>query len=148
MFLPPAAAWNVDSRLLSRRVLAALVLAGALAGAFFCLNQRFGTNAVVLIVALAVCALGAALACSKPAVGQLRWDAQRWHWTGEHNLAVTRVQCVLDFQRMLLLHIDCESGPGMWLWLYSPTMDGPWRALRRAVVAASQTLRRPASLPE
>jgi hypothetical protein len=149
MVLPPAAAWKVDSARWQRRVLAALGLLGALVSLFFCLGQRWGTSSL-LVLLWGLCTAIAVMGLRKGATGHLRWDGERWHWSDTQDHAVTRLVCVIDLQRLLLLRVDCEQGPSRWLWLQSPTMDAPWRALRRAVVASQNALRRPQprSLPE
>jgi hypothetical protein len=91
-----------------------------------------------LLVILALCTAQAAIDLSEAVNGRLRWDGERFHWSDAQDHAVTRLQCALDLQRVLLLRITCEAGPRMWLWLYSPAMDGRWRAVRRAVVCAEQ----------
>lgn len=150
MFLPPAAAWTVDSARWQRRVLVALGLAGALPSLFFCLNQRWGAHSLAVLLWLGLCTVGASWRFQKAANGQLRWDGERWHWSDSQDYAVTKFDCVVDLQRFLLLRIVCDQGPQLWLWLYSPAMDGRWLALRRAVMAAQQGGYRPqtGSLPE
>lgn len=138
MFLPPAAAWTVDSAPWQQRALAAVGLLGALAGLFFCLSQGWGSSSFLLAALLGICTAAAGLSLSGAAHGQLRWDGERWHWSSADEQAVSQLECVLDLQRFMLLRIACESGLSLWLWLYSPAMDARWLALRRAVVASQQ----------
>jgi len=150
MHLPPAASWTAGRAPWRSIVLAALGLLGALVGLFFCLSQRWGISSWLVLLALCVSAAGALIGLHTGSAGQLRWDGERWHWSDADDYAVTRLACVLDLQRFLLLRIDCEQEPGLWLWLQSPSMDARWLALRRAVVASGQALPRlqSASLPE
>jgi hypothetical protein len=64
--------------------------------------------------------------------------------------AITRLLCVLDLQRLMLVRVVCEPAAVRWLWLESPLMDARWLALRRAVVAAPRALQAQQnhSLPE
>ena len=69
----------------------------------------------------------------------LRWDGERWHITDATDTEadeLRKVLCLLDLQRWILLHVECNDGSRMWLWLKSPTMNGTWRAMRRAIAAA------------
>ncbi|RFO95526.1 hypothetical protein DIC66_18045 [Rhodoferax lacus] len=150
MHLPPAASWNVGRAPWQRGVQASLGLLGAVAGLYFCFSQRWGVSSWLVLGALCASAASAAMSLFNRPAGQLRWDGERWHWSDADDYAVTRLACVLDLQRFLLLRIDCEQGRGLWLWLQSPSMDARWLALRRAVVASGQAMPRSqsASLPE
>jgi hypothetical protein len=150
MYLPPAAAWKVNSARWQRRVLAALGLLGALVGSFFVFSQHWAPSSWLVLVVLAACSAGASMGLYKAAEGQLRWDGERWHWSDGQDHGVTRLSCVIDLQRCLLLRIDCEQARILWLWLYSPAMDARWLALRRAVVASpkANSPTRAGSLPE
>jgi hypothetical protein len=70
------------------------------------------------------------------ATGQLRWDGERWYWSGEPDRTVHAMSCILDLQSIMLLHLTCERRTGHWLWLEAGNKPERWKALRRAVVAS------------
>jgi hypothetical protein len=119
-----------------RRLLGALVLLGLLVSLGFGFGQGWGLTTLLLFLALLGCSAVAMLGLLGSATGQLRWDGEQWHWSGQYDAAVTDIRCILDLQRVLLLHIRCEQGARHWLWLESGAMDAGWLAVRRAVVAA------------
>jgi toxin CptA len=147
MHLPPAASWAVGSAPWQRGLLAALGLLGLGTVGYFCLQQPWGASSLFLVVVLCACCAGAAMGLYRAPTGQLRWDGERWHWTGAPDHAVTHLACVLDLQRCLLLRVHCTQGPVFWLWLQSHAMDARWLALRRAVVGSSQAIPRPQTGP-
>jgi toxin CptA len=142
MVLPPAAAWIAGGAQWQRYLLLALCLLGTLVVTFFCLSQRWGPSCVLLLGLLLVSVTAAAVGLRRTASGQLRWDGEHWHWSGDRDYALSHLVCVIDLQRFLLLRIECSQGPSLWLWLQSPAMDVRWLALRRAVVAGPNTVRR------
>ena len=92
---------------------------------------------MILLLAMLAGALLAAMARHNAARGQLRWDGERWHWSGEPDRTVRAMACVLDLQSMMLLHLTCESRTSHWLWLEAGNKPERWKALRRAVVAST-----------
>ena len=138
MHLPPAASWMVGQSQGQRHLLAALVLLGALATLFFCYSQSWGASSLLVLLVLAGCSVAAVAGFGRSAQGLLRWDGERWHWPDPAGRAVADVVCVLDLQRLMLLRLDFDRRPCLWLWLQSPEMDGRWLAMRRAVVASPQ----------
>ena len=136
MHRPPACAWKAGVAQWQRRLLAFLVGLGLLDLLGFGLRQGWGPVTLLLFVILLVCGAAAVYGLRGNAIGQLRWDGENWHWSGQGDSAVTEISCVMDLQRLLLLRIRCDHGSSHWLWLESRTMDSGWRALRRAVVAS------------
>ena len=141
MHRPPACAWRVGSGHWQRSLLAALLLLGVLLALGFGVNQSWGLRTLWLLLALLGSAAVAAHGLRNRLHGQLRWDGEHWHWSGEEDCAVTDIHCALDWQRLLLLHIRCEQGGRHWLWLESPAMNPAWLALRRAVVVSQAQAR-------
>jgi len=150
MHLPPAASWPVGAASAARALVLALLLLGCAMAALFCLLQPWGPAPLVLLLSLVLSAAWAWWGLSQPPRGQLRWDGRCWHWrSGEGEQAVRHVGWVLDWQRLLLLRIALGGQRPLWLWLQSPQMDGPWLALRRALVAQGPGAEKPAdSLPD
>ena len=85
---------------------------------------------------LLVSALVLAVAQRNIPKGQLRWDGRQWHWSGAPDRMVLSMDCVLDLQSVVLLHIRCNQGKSHWLWLEAGDKPKHWKALRRAIVAS------------
>ena len=68
--------------------------------------------------------------------GQLAWSGEAWRWESpayqsggtEQSLFV-----IADFQNMLLLRLENQTGASLWLWLERSAMPDLWLDLRRAV---------------
>lgn len=136
MHLPPACAWKAGTAQWQRRLIAGLLGFGLMVSLGFGFSQGWGASTLLLALILLGCGSVAAMGLRSSASGQLRWDGEHWHWSGSIDCAVTELFCVLDLQRLLLLHIRSEQGETRWLWLESRSMDAGWMAMRRAVVAA------------
>ena len=85
----------------------------------------------------AICAgVAAQIRWSHISGGQLAWSGDAWRWvsqayqTGgiEHSLLV-----IADFQHVLLLRLENQTGASLWLWLERSAMPDRWLDLRRAV---------------
>ena len=137
MHSPPATAWKLGPAGWQRVALAALGLLSVLLWVGFCLVQGWAPGSQISLAVLCICMAIATTGLRNAPQGSLRWDGAQWHWSGQQNCAVRRVVCALDLQRYVLLQIDCEHGPRLWLWLQSRSMDAPWMALRRAWVASA-----------
>jgi hypothetical protein len=74
-------------------------------------------------------------AWSKAPTGRLQWDGQHWIWSGFGETPVRKLTLHLDFQGLMLLQIQSESGVRQWLWLERITQNSSWIATRRAIVA-------------
>ena len=137
MHRPPAVSWDVGPARWRGRVLTALALCATLDWTGFWVLQGWSTSSFFLLLLVFASVLLAGLSNRNTPVGQLRWDGEQWHWSGVDHDTVRVVACVLDLQRMLLLHIRCEQGACHWLWLEAAAQPTRWRAMRRAVVAAT-----------
>lgn len=69
--------------------------------------------------------------------GRLQWDGQHWIWSGFGETPVRQLTLHLDFQGLMLLQIQSESGVRQWLWLERTRQNSSWIAMRRAIVAAT-----------
>ncbi|MCX8521555.1 MAG: hypothetical protein ORN28_08460 [Rhodoferax sp.] len=65
----------------------------------------------------------------------LRWDGECWHLMVGQVHPLKSLTCILDLQRWVLLYVESDSGKRRWLCLKSRTMNGAWRAMRRAIAA-------------
>ncbi|MBD3893264.1 hypothetical protein [Hydrogenophaga sp.] len=81
-------------------------------------------------------------------VGQLHWDAQAsagasvpgcgWRWLGvaeQDDMALQRVQLVLDLQSRALLRLHRSDQSGSWVWVERASDPARWSDLRRALLA-------------
>ncbi len=137
MHRPPAVSWDVRPARWQRRLTTALALCAALAWAGFSVRQGWGAASPVLLLVLVVSVLLSIRAGRNAPVGQLRWDGEQWHWSGADDGAVRSITCVWDLQVLLLLKIHFEPGAQQWLWLEAGAEPARWRAMRRALVAAT-----------
>lgn len=137
MHRPPAVSWEAGPARRQGRLLAALALCATMVWTGFWVLQGWGTSSFILLLVLSASILLAVRAGKSAPVGQLGWDGEQWHWTGAGAGAVPAIACVLDLQGMLLLRILCESGTRHWLWLEAGAQPARWKAMRRALVAAT-----------
>lgn len=137
MHLPPAATWEVGSGRWPRRIVGILLALAVMLCASFCFSQPWGIFSLILIAALGLAAGFALRSIWNIPRGILRWDGERWHWLDPQDHTVLRIVCVIDFQRLLLVHVQCIDGLAAWLWIESSTMSLSWRAVRRALVAGN-----------
>ena len=69
--------------------------------------------------------------------GDLRWDGQRWHWSGFEDQAVCRLSLRMDWQSGLLVSLQREGQSLVWLWLDACADIYQWNALRRAIAGSA-----------
>ncbi len=136
MYRPPAASWEVGAARCPVLALFALALLGAVLNIVYWFRQAPGPSGALLGLALVACTLLSMRGLRTLVRGRLQWDGASWHWSGTEDLLVTDLVCVLDFQRCMLLRMACGPTAAHWLWLETPSMDGRWHALRRAIVAS------------
>jgi hypothetical protein len=74
--------------------------------------------------------------------GELVWDGLVWHWQGTGPWAAEKGQGALrhhlDWQTGLLLSLQPEACPRIWLWAQRSDDALRWAALRRAVFAPTR----------
>jgi toxin CptA len=136
MHLPPAAAWTAGATRWQRGVVAILALLGLLIAYSFGAKQGWAASTAWLSLILVACTVFSTLGLRQPVTGQLRWDGEQWHWSGLAEHTVTKIRCVLDLQRLLLLQVHCDQGASLWLWMECSTRDAAWMAFRRALVSS------------
>jgi len=133
---PPAASWRAGRGRAANGLLACLLAVAAGNVALYGLVQAPSPYSLWILALLLACVLAATWGLRDVPAGTLRWDGEGWHWSGVDTLPLSRLRCVFDGQRMLLLHAQTHADKGIWLWLESPRMNASWRALCRAVVAS------------
>ena len=138
MHRPPAVAWDISPTRWQSRATATLVLIAVMVWTGFVAEQGWGQSSFVVLVALLVGIWLASADRQKASKGQLRWDGEQWHWTGEQDRAVRDMASILDLQVMMLLQVTCDQGKSHWLWLESREKHTQWKALRRAIVASAR----------
>jgi hypothetical protein len=93
-----------------------------------------------LVVAVACTLLGTALLALiswyQSAPSCLRWNGQYWHWSGFGDQSECRLSLRMDWQSGLLVSLQCESQPLVWLWLDACADIYQWNDLRRAIVSS------------
>ena len=72
-------------------------------------------------------------------VGRLRWDGNRWLWSGFIDAQECHLSLRLDFQHVMVVVLRRDGQRSIWLWL-QPRPDTPtqWLPLRRAIVCGWQ----------
>jgi hypothetical protein len=144
MHRPPAVSFQVGRSRWHARVLSAGVL---LAAASLC-ALAWGSAAEFPAWAAGVQALlvlgtaaSAAWAWRRSPVGALRWDGEHWLWgASEDTPPVSGLRMVFDFQRLVLVSVQCTGASPLFLWL-EPVRGVPphvWLALRRALVHSTE----------
>jgi hypothetical protein len=124
-------------------LLACLLAVAAGNVALYGLVQAPSPYSLWVLALLLACVMAAAWGLRNVPGGTLYWDGEGWHWSGVDTLSLSRLRCVFDGQRILLLHAQTQADKGIWLWLESPQMNAPWLALRRAVVASENEVLEP-----
>jgi hypothetical protein len=137
MHRPPAVAWLLVPSRWQGWALSALVLIAALVWAGFLAKQGWGAASFLILVALLASALMALVSRQNITTGLLSWDGEHWHWSGDPDSPLLSMSCVLDLQRVMLLHVTCSQGKMHWLWLEAFDKPILWTALRRAIVVST-----------
>jgi hypothetical protein len=137
MYGPPAASVKVQRSSRLGRVLAALslVFLGSPALAY-----AYGLPILYLALVLLVWLLASAamlVVWRNAPTGRLFWDGERWHWSG-HAEPLQAVAIQYDFQQSVWVLLEPARGRRFGLWLDAdPRQPEEWRAMRRALVGAS-----------
>ncbi|MCX8518329.1 MAG: hypothetical protein ORN29_09800, partial [Rhodoferax sp.] len=137
---PPATAWRAGQAHSEGAVLALLLGCAAVTVLLYGHYQPDSPYLLLVAGAFVISSAVVLAVARESAASQvtLRWDGECWHITDANGTEVhelRKVLCPLDLQRWVLLHVECNDGSRMWLWLKSPTMNGTWRAMRRAIAA-------------
>ena len=133
---PPAASWRAGRGRAFNGLLACLLAVAAANVALYGLIQAPSPYFLWVIALLLACIVAAAWGLRSVPAGTLRWDGEGWYWSGIDTEPLSRVRCIFDGQRILLLQVHNVHHKTRWVWLESPHMNAPWLAFRRAVVAS------------
>lgn len=140
MHRPPAVSFQVGrsrwhARLLSAGVLLAVISLCALAWSSAAEFPAWAVWVQALLILLTTAS--AVWAWHRSPVGTLRWDGEHWLWgTSQEAPPVSGLRIVFDFQRLVLVSLQCTGTYPQLLWL-EPVRGAPphaWLALRRALV--------------
>ena len=115
-------------------VLLCLVAMGVLV-AFVWGAAQFDTQAGAIGGTLVISSAIAFNSWKKTPQGCLQWDGRHWLWSGFDAPHACKLSLILDFQSFMLVSVVGKTNATDWLWLEACTVDGDWKALRRAVVA-------------
>lgn len=117
-------------------LLAGLGLAGAASALVYLIQiPAAGWRVALPVVAVLLAAYGGWSFWRRLPEGALRWSGSHWFWrpAGALDDAEVAVHVRLDLQSALLLKLEADGCPPLWLWAgrrLAPTM---WDDLRRAV---------------
>ena len=134
MHSAPAVSYPVGRSFFQGGLIGGAVLVGAVSGILWWLQAdsvdwRHG----LMLASLLLCCVLAGLSWLRSPVGSLRWDGQTWCWSGEKVQANGYITMHLDAQSFLLLSLQPEVGPRIWLWPERRSVVSCWIDLRRAV---------------
>ncbi|MFM2036964.1 MAG: hypothetical protein RL459_2229 [Pseudomonadota bacterium] len=73
----------------------------------------------------------------------LQWNGQEWVWIGEGEEPISQVSVTFDFQNVMLLTVDSQSGRRRWVWVQGTVSPRLWLPLRRALTAHGRPLTAP-----
>ena len=74
-------------------------------------------------------------------VGLLAWTGRGWIWQQAQGQQSCSVRWCVDLQSFVLLELQMQQGQRQWLWVERGAHSvASWRAFRRALVAANNTL--------
>lgn len=81
-----------------------------------------------------ICALAVVRLWWRSPTGSLTWDGQLWTWAGEGGEPYpVALSMTLDSQTALLLRLQADGAPSLWVWLEQRRAPARWLPCRRAV---------------
>lgn len=111
-------------------------LAGALVlGLWWAITPGAGWRLWFTLAVLLGAGMAAVWRWKNSAIGQLCWDGQVWRWESQGYLPDRlnqQLTVVLDLQRTMLLRLERQDQPPLWLWAARSAMPERWLDLRRA----------------
>ena len=140
MHQAPALAFQVGRSRIHGYLLIALASLGVLTGISWLnpLDAAGWRQALFFITFLIALAIAVRQWLRWPS-GELVWDGLVWQWQGKGPWGADKGQGALrhhlDWQAGLLLSLQPEAGPRIWLWAQRGDDSLHWAALRRAVFA-------------
>ena len=93
------------------------------------IGLRHGAAALLWLV----CAMVAGRLWWRSPTGSLTWEGQFWIWAGEGAPYPVALGMALDSQKVLLLRLQVDDAPSLWVWLEQRRAPARWLACRRAV---------------
>lgn len=142
MHRPPAAHAPVGRSVWHLRAILGMATVSGLVGIFLGEPLTFWIRAAVLLAWL-VSQTFALWDWRRSWTGALTWDGQQWSLSASGWTAPVWPVLVMDLQFLLLLRMDPVAqgdrrrGLPRWIWLQAPDtpgQQGPWLAMRRALV--------------
>jgi len=137
----PSVTYPVGRSRKARSIEVALLAAGALAVALFCLQVQGALwQKAALALSWGTAMAAVVLARRLPAVAQAQWEAPAWTLTGtrgEAILGAAQARVHLDLQGLVLAQLSDDSGASRWLWFERAADPARWLAVRRALHAQS-----------
>jgi toxin CptA len=139
MHSAPSVSYPVGRSRFLGRVLAVLWLVGV--AVMVIAWQRASLNDFRAAIVSAAWGLAGLMACrfwvAMPQ-GELRWDGHAWSVPGA-SIAPGGMCVRLDWQRHLLVRLQCVDTAHRWLWLSASAHPARWNDLRRAVYSRAMT---------
>lgn len=118
-------------------LLAVLWVVGAASVAAWCSQaDGVGVRHVIGLVAVGLTACLVGLGWERASHRSLHWDGQYWSLDGADPVRMAQATVHLDFQSLLLLRLKVDRSVS-WLWLDQDASPMHWRAVRRALFAAT-----------
>ena len=137
MHHPPDAQFSVDTHVWADSVVFAFSVLAVLQTSWFFMVEGYPFGGLGAAVTLCFVACTAAwLWTARRSRGVLRWGNLQWQWSGSPG-ANCGVRLHLDFQKLLLVCVHCESNRPVWLWFHASENPGEWLPFRRALVYSS-----------
>ena len=96
------------------------------------LDLRAGGLALAVLAASGVALVG----WKNSPQGSLRWDGEHWRWSGFGDSPECRLDVLMDFQSVVVVHVTTEGRAPISLWLEATPGDTSWKPLRRAIVSS------------
>lgn len=116
-------------------LLASGVVALLVGGMWLRANVAFGGAQMTFVIVLVFVLSLAGHVWRQTEVGLLTWGGESWSWSKGLPSAKVRLAIHFDVQILMILELQPEKGPSVWLWVERASDPVRWRALRRAVYA-------------
>jgi hypothetical protein len=119
-----------------RFIIALLTSAVVTMLAFSLLQTQSQVQASAMASTVLIATLVALTGWYRSTPGILLWDGQHWHWSGFGDRSKCVASLKMDWQRVVLVTLQCEGRPVLRLWLDACADIHHWNALRRAIVSS------------
>lgn len=111
------------------------VVALLVAGLWLSTDVAMGAPQITFFIVLVIVFWLAGHAWRRTEVGLLAWGGESWSWSKGLLSINGRLSVHFDVQFLMILALQPEKGPTVWLWAERASDAVRWRALRRAVYA-------------